>query len=183
MSKKSIAFLIFAIIFFVLAIGIFIYSKMVENNPEENVVNNIVSQTETDDNSGFIFYDENENSFSMSNFEGSPIVIVFWSSDTENSFEVVEMIESIYDDYKNDITFLIINTEEKTENITETIANCGYSFQVYYDKDNLASEYYEYEKLPTLIFLDSDGSKSNQIEGEITEDSLTANLDIISENY
>lgn len=179
MSKKSIAFLVFAIIFFVLAIGIFAYSKIIENNSEEN---NIVSQTQTD-NSGFIFYDENENSFNMSNFEGSPIAMVFWSSDTENSFEVVEMIESIYDDYKDDITFLIINTEEKTKNITETIANCGYSFQIYYDKDNLASEYYEYEKLPTLIFLESSGDISNKIEGEITEDSLTANLDIISKNY
>lgn len=184
MSKKSIGFLVFAIIFFVLAVGVFIYSKTLgkasENNIADNEKTNLSNENKPD---GFRFYDGNGNEFEFENFEGTPIALVFWSSDTENSFEIVEMVEEIYNDYKNEITFLIINTEEKSESIVETINNCGYSFDIYYDKDNLAKEYYEYTKLPTLIFLESDGTKSNQIEGDITKDSLLANLDIIAGNY
>ena len=183
MSKKSIGFLIFAIIFLILAIGVFIYSKVSNNDENQNVVNNTTSQAEENKPEGFVFYDENGNEFSISNYEGTPIALIFWSSDTDYSFEVVEMIEKVYNDYKSDVTFLVINTEEKSEAITDTIADIGYSFQIYYDTDNLASEYYDYSKLPTLIFLEADGTKSNQIEGEITEDSLLANLDIIAGNY
>lgn len=184
MSKKSIGFLVFAIIFLVLAIGIFAYSKISNNNSNENIANtNTTNSAEENKPEGFVFYDENGNEFSISNFEGTPIALVFWSSDTDYSFEVVEMIEKVYNEYKSDVTFLIINTEEKSANIVDTIANCNYSFQVYYDTQNLASEYYNYSKLPTLIFLEADGTKSNQIEGEITEDSLLANLDIIAGNY
>ena len=186
MSKKSIVFLVFAIIFFVLAIGIFIYANTLNKNTNESQENNNnQNNIETNENKpdGFVFYDENGNEFGISNYEGTPIALILWSSDTENSFEVVEMIESVYNDYKNDITFLVINTEEKSESITETIANIGYSFQIYYDTDNLAANYYEYTKLPSLIFLNADGTKSNQIEGSITEDSLLANLDLIAKNY
>ena len=186
MSKKSIVFLVFAIIFFVLAVGIFIYANTLNKDTNENQENNNnQNNIETNENKpeGFVFYDENGNEFGISNYEGTPIALILWSSDTENSFEVVEMIESVYNDYKNDITFLVINTEEKSASIVQTVENCNYSFQVYYDTENLASDYYEYSKLPTLIFLEADGTKSNQIEGTITEDSLLANLDLIAENY
>lgn len=184
MSKKSIGFLVFAIIFFILAVGVFVYARFLSNDTVENSENNISTISREDTKpEGFVFYDENGNEFNISNFEGTPIALILWSSDTENSYEVVEMIESVYNDYRSDVTFLVINTEEKSESIRDTIANIGYSFQVYYDTENLASEYYEYTKLPTLIFLNADGTKSNQIEGDITQDSLLANLDIISENY
>lgn len=184
MSKKSIGFLVFAIIFFILAVGVFVYARFLSNDTGESVSNNISTNKQEETRpEGFIFYDENGNEFDISNFEGTPIALILWSSDTENSYEVIEMIESVYNDYKSDITFLVINTEEKSESITDTIANIGYSFQVYYDTENLAANYYEYTKLPTLIFLNADGTKTNQIEGSITEDSLLANLDIIAENY
>lgn len=184
MSKKSIGFLIFAIIFFVLAVGIFVYARFLNNDTGENTENNSSTVPQEDTTpEGFVFYDENGNQFDISNFKGTPIALVLWSSDTENSYEVVEMIENVYNDYRSDITFLVINTEEKSESITDTIANIGYSFQIYYDTDNLAANYYEYTKLPSLIFLNADGTKSNQIEGSITEDSLLANLDLIAENY
>lgn len=184
MSKKSIAFLVFAIIFFVLAVGVFVYSKVSLNKntsleePESNA-----QTAEPEKEEEFIFYNEKDEEFKISDFDGKPIALILWSSDTDNSFEIIEMVEKIYSDYKDKVNFLVINTEEKTSDITETVANCGYSFQVYYDKDNLASKYYEYEKLPTLIFFDADGKESNKIEEKISEDSFLANLDIIAENY
>lgn len=182
MNKKSIIFLVVAIIFFIIAICIFVYANTIVSNDEENIA--IETEiVEEDEEEPFIFYDNNENEFTLENFEGAPIALVLWSSDTENSFEVIELIEQVYKDYKNEVNFLVINTEEPDDNIIEVIEECNYSFEVYYDLDNLASEYYSYTALPTLIFMESNGEISNQIEGVITEDSLLANLDLISENY
>ena len=183
MSKKNIIFLVVAVIILIIGIGIFVFAKVYTSTDEDSVNIDITDEASINKPDGFVFYDENGNEYSISNYENTPIVLLLWSSDTEYSFEVVELIEEVYSEYKSEVIFLIINTEEKSSTITETIANCGYSFKVYYDTENLASTYYDYNKLPTLIFLNEDGTKSNQIEGDITEDALLANLDIIAGNY
>ena len=181
MNKKNIIILVVAIIFFIVAICIFVYANNNVSSDNENVI--VESEIIEEEEEPFTFYDSNGNEFSLENFDGAPIALVLWSSDTENSFEIVELIEEVYNDYKNDVNFLVINTEEPDEDIMETIEKCGYSFEIYYDLDNMASEYYSYSLLPTIIFMEADGEISNQIESSITEDSLLANLDLISENY
>ena len=184
MNKKSIIFLVVAIIVLIIAIGIFVFAKVSTNSKDEDSVNiDTTDSASVNKPDGFVFYDANGNQINISSYENTPLVLLLWSSDTDYSFEVVELIEQVYSEYKSEVAFLVINTEEKASDIMDTIAQCGYSFNVYYDTDNLASTYYEYSKLPTLIFLNEDGTKSNQIEGDITEDALLANLDIIAGNY
>ena len=181
MNKKSIIFLIVAIVFFIVAICIFVYANSIVSSDNKDVV--VESEIVEEEEEPFTFYDDNGNEFSLENFDGAPTTLILWSSDTENSFEIIELIEEVYNDYKNNVNFLIINTEEPDENIMEVIEACNYSFEVYYDLDNKASEYYSYSLLPTMIFMEANGEISNQIESSITEDSLLANLDLISENY
>lgn len=182
MNKKSIVILIVALVFFIIAIGIFVYAKINVSDDDE-VIEVETEIIEEEEKEPFIFYDSNGNEFTLENFEGVPVALILWSSNTENSFEIVELIEEIYDDYKNDVNFLVINTEEPDEDIIEVIEKCEYSFEIYYDLNNVASEYYSYSLLPVMIFMESDGEISNQIESSITEDSLLANLDLICENY
>ncbi len=182
MNKKNIMFLSFAILLFIIAIAIFIYanSNVTDNNPNNPIQNPTISSKEKAE---FSFYDEEKNKFKISEFNDKAMALILWSSDTENSLDIIELLDNVYAEYKDKINFLVINTNEPNNDIINLVKECNFSIPVYYDLNQEASEYYSFEKLPTLIFFEEDGTISKQTEENITEDALLANLDIISKNY
>lgn len=180
MSKNTKILLIISIIVFVLAIGIFAFFTLTSSDSKIN--KNQANSNKVMETKEFTFTDNEGNELKINKETDLGMTIVFWSSDTENSLETLELIDSYYDLYKDYIDFYIINTNEKNDNIIEIINNCNFTFPVYYDSDNQASEFYEIDALPTLIFIDKAG-ESHIINNGIDEDTLTANLDILAENY
>ena len=177
MNNKNKKLLIIAIVIFIIAICIFIYAKVVVNNNEDS--EDAVKSTEEDETYVASFYDSSSTEYLLSDFFGKPIVLVLWSSDTENSFEMVELIEDIYDEYSDEVNFLVVNSNEPDEDIVETMEQCGYPFEIYYDLDEATTNYCDTSTLPTLVFFDENGIIVNKITSEIDEDTLLANIELL----
>lgn len=187
MNKKNIIFLVVAIIVFLIALAIFIFANSSSNNttPKNDTSTKLpdVSNEDSTKPKEFTFYDSENNEYKMSDFENKPIALVLWSSDSENALSILEMIDSLYDTYKDSVTFLLVNTAEPATDIIDIVQKCNFTIPIYYDTNSIASDYYTYEKLPTLIFIEDNGEVSNQIEETLSRDALLANLDIIAKNY
>lgn len=178
MNKKNIIILSSAVAILIIAVIVFICIKISEaSEPNEDVI------TITDENKpkGFIFYDEYTDQMKISDFIGTPIVLAFWNSSSSASLDMLELLEEVYNDYRYDVKFLVIDTNETNEDIIQLVRDYEFKFSVYYDLDNLAKNYYSFIKLPSLIFLNADGTKSSQIESKINEKNLRTNLDKIVE--
>ena len=182
MNKKTLILLISSIVLLVVALFIFIYAKL-QNKPITNIADVPIKTAPEEIIDEFYFYDKDNNKFKMSDFSDKPIALILWRSDAENSLKTIELLDTIYENYKNDINFLVVNTNEPDKNIIESVEGCDFIIPIYYDTENIASNYYTFKNLPSFIFIDKNGELSNQTEGTITEDKLTANLDIIAENY
>lgn len=180
MTNKKKKLLTIVIVVVVVVIAIIIVATIKANSNKENTAEEIIDESSTTKPEGFVFYDKNGNQVSISNYGNLPMCLIFFSSDSENAVEVLNLVEQYYDEYKSEVVFLVIDTEESDPYIIDTMESIGYSFEVYYDTDNLVSEYYSYSKLPAILFLEEDGSKYNQFEGIIDEDTYIANLDLIS---
>lgn len=178
MSKKNIIILSSAILILIIAIIIFVCIKI---SSSSEIGEGVVTITDENKPMGFIFYDEYNDQMKISDFVGTPILVAFWNSSTSASLDMLELLEEVYNDYRYDVKFLVIDTNETNDDITQIVRDYEFKFSVYYDLDNLAKNYYSFIKLPTLIFLNADGSKSAQIESKINEKNLRTNLDKITE--
>lgn len=182
MNKNTKILLITSIIIFILAIIIFSILLFASRNADKTY--NIAKAPVLKDNSNqeFSFSDSNGNKHTIKEFSGLGTAIIFWSSDTEYSLSTLELINKYYETYKDDINFLVINTNEPYKDIQSLVADFEYNFPLYFDTENLASNFYTIDILPTLIFIEKN-DEINIITGLTDEDTLTANLDILAENY
>lgn len=84
----------------------------------------------------------------------------------------------MYEKYKENINFLMINTAEEVD---EEIKN-QVSMEIFYDFYKEGQIKYNVTEVPTLIYLTSDNEIFNAKVGFTTTDALEANLDLISNN-
>lgn len=181
MSKNTKILLAISIVILILAIGIFAVLTISSNN-SSNTTAKQENKTTKQEPEEFTFIDNEGNKLKINEETELGMAIIFWSSDTENSLDTLELIDLYYETYKDVIDFYIINTNEKNDNIIEIVNNCNFTFPVYYDTENKASEFYSIDELPTLTFIDKN-DEIHIINNGIDEDTLTANLDILAENY
>ena len=178
MNKNTKILLIVSIVVFILAIGIF--AVLTLSSKDSSTIN--TTETTQKEPEEFIFTDSEGNELKINEESELGLAIIFWSSDTENSLETLELIGKYYETYKDIIDFYIINTSEKNEDIIEIVNNCEFTFPVYYDINNKASDFYSIDALPTLVFITKE-DELHTLNNGIDEDTLTANLDILAENY
>ena len=203
MNKNNIILLILAILFFIFA-ALFAYSSFTDinvnniaNSPTINTPNNTSNNTPSNTSNtsanntsmteeeffnnidyenftDFKFTNENNNELKISSYLEKPIVILFSdftdNSEDSNSFKTI--LESYYEDYKGDVQFFCIDKNNVPEYDSD--------IKLYKDVDGIKN--YSIEKLPTLLFIDSEGNIMNKVT-KITEDSMEANLDLIIGNY
>lgn len=166
-------------------------NEIIQNNTNpdsDGNTNNTVTSTEeieTDDNdiefnlnypesNLFTFTDKENIEKSISDFSDKPIVILFtdFSNKLEESTDFLSIMNSFYDEYKDDVNFICI---DKEKNI-----NAESEIKSFKDIDGIQK--YSIEELPTLIFINKDSKVVNQVS-KITLDSFDANMDLMLENY
>lgn len=187
MSKKNIIILVVAIAFFGVALVIYGFAKNeVEkdnqmNNSSSQSTNTIVS--EKDEKNGF--FDADGKEYSLDDFSDKPMVVLLWRSDSSKSYAMIELMEKYYDQYKNQINFLAINVNDSDTDLDlkEHIKAANFTIPIYYDTNQKMKEEFAYEKLPDMLFLSKDQNIEKETLEEITEDSFTANLDLLAGNY
>lgn len=207
MNKNNIILLILAILFFIFAV-LFAYSSFTDigtNNTYNNMSNSPTIDTpdNTSDNTAantsntstnntamteeeffdsidyenftdFKFMDKNNNELKMSSYIEKPIVVFFsdFINNAEHSARFLQTLEFFYEDYEEQVQFFTIDKNDVPD----------YASTITLYKDIDGNEKYNIEQLPTLLFIDSEGNVMNQVTS-ITEDSMEANLDLITGNY
>ena len=189
MSKKNIIILTIAVIFLLIAIGVYLYATSLNSGNSSNTIQNTISQPPTpeiqEETENFYFYDGDGNKLDLTDFSDKPIAMLFWKSDNSTSYEIIKLFEKYYEDYKEKINFLVVNVNEPDLDleIVENVKAANFSVPVYFDTDLTSTNEYQYSKLPYVIFINKDGNVDKETSENITEDMFTANLDLLIENY
>ena len=147
-------------------------SKDQQAQPEETTEPEQTTATkEREDAPNISFVDADGNTHTLDEFRGKPVVINFWASWSGPSQRELAMFQSAYNDYKQQVYFLMINTlsdeRETREKADQMIADSGYTFPVYYDVDASAANDFEVKTLPTSFFVDSNGKAIAYAAGEL----------------
>lgn len=128
----------------------------------------------------FTVYDKNGNKVKLSQKFGKPIVVNFWASWCGPCKSELPAFDSLYAEYGNDITFMMVNVEngddDTVNDVKSFVSQAGYSFPVYYDKDGSASNAYSISSIPMTVFIRSDGTVMDTRIGSMEEATLRSYL-------
>ncbi len=191
-SKKVFLAIVLA---FVLLIGgaAVLYDKLSEDFAAEQLVvqetekeaESVESEDETPMAPPFSVYNADGNKVYLSDYVGKPVVLNFWASWC--GFCEMEMpdFEEKYLELGDDLHFLMVNVtdgkQETIESASEFIAESGYTFPVYYDKDLDAASAYGAYSLPVTFFIDAEGHAIAKASGAINADTLQQGIDMIKQ--
>lgn len=159
-------------------LAVVFYPKLSEKYSADNTPSNTNSETvvQVDD---FTVYDSEMNKVKLSDYFGKPIIINFWASWCGPCKSELPAFNSLYEKYKDDVVFLMINLtdgQNDTENsIKKFVSDNGYSFPVYYDIEYDASDTYGVRSIPETVFISADGSLYDTRVGAMSE--------VVLENY
>ena len=173
---KNKVWIIIAVIFIaIMILAAALYSQLTEKYSAGGTPGNTESGAlvQADD---FTVYDSEMNEVKLSDYFGKPIIINFWASWCGPCKSELPAFNSLYEQYKDDVVFLMINLtdgQRDTESgIKKFISDNGYSFPVYYDIEFDASEAYGVRSIPETVFISADGSLYDTRVGAMSEDVL-----------
>ena len=185
MNKKIVIFIgliLVAVVVVVLSLGL---SKN-SDNPQTNEATPAAATAEVDSSAlGCIVYDKNGNKVNISDFKGKPMVINFWTSWCEPCKEEMPNYQKAFKKYGSQVQFLMIDATgdpgETVEEAAAVIEKGGYTFPVFYDKDENAAKEYNLTSLPTTLFIDKYGNVALESGGAATYDELEQGINFILE--
>ena len=182
MKKKTIIILVVAIIIFCIAVGFFVWTlnNNEEIEPENTVEVDEISKTKDIENAeytDFTFYKEDGTEVKLSDYKDKSTMILFWNSENEDSVEVLKKVSGMYEKYKSNFNFIMINTaQEVDEKIKEEV-----SFEIFYDFYKEGVMKYKISEVPSMLYITEENEIINAKSGLTTTDALEANLEIISD--
>ena len=123
----------------------------------------------------FTVYDADGNAVDLSDYFGKPIVLNFWA--TWCYYCKIEMPDFDEVAKKNpDVQFLMVNATgtngETVESAKKYIAENGFEFDVFYDKEQDALYTYGVSSFPTSFFIASNGDRYTYYSGAMDADKL-----------
>lgn len=204
----AVVFLILAIIFFVIS-GNIEFSKNTENlsntkntldktdpntniqNVETNSLNEVDYQNAAEtgilnpvaEYKNFLVSDANGTEVSLDSYAGKPVFILFWQANQPDSVEMLKTLNSVYENYKEDVIFLSVTDITTKTEVEQILQENSIQMPMYYEELSSASSAYEVTNYPTSIIKDKNNNIVNTKVGKMEEDTILANLDILSENF
>ncbi len=160
-------------------------AKKVENTKNNNTVEDELKLNGDKYNSADVT-DKDNNTVTLEQEENKPMLMAFWNLD---SMEVLNTIQSFYENYGEKVTFSAVGvvdlTEENRNTIDAFIGENNITIPVVYDSvEASASTSNNVSAIPTVLIINKDGEVINTVkEDNINKDVIEANLDIVTENY
>ena len=184
MNKKNIILLTFAVVFLILAIIFFVISGNIEfSKNTENLSNTKNTLDKTDEYKNFLVSDANGTEVSLDSYAGKPVFILFWQANQPDSVEMLKTLNSVYENYKEDVIFLSVTDITTKTEVEQILQENSIQMPMYYEELSSASSAYEVTNYPTSIIKDKNNNIVNTKVGKMEEDTILANLDILSENF
>ena len=116
-------------------------------------------------------------------FLGKPIIVNFWASWCGPCRSEMPDIQKAYEQYGNEIHFLIINltdgSRETVETATDYITQEGYTFTIYFDTTLNAASVYGAYSIPMTFFIGAEGQPIARYSGAMPADILQQGIDML----
>ena len=189
MNQKTLLVCTAIILVAVLAIALILYNNQ-DYSAQMGVAGNASTDGtgETQENSDppapdFYFFDENGNRLRLSQFKGKPVIFNFWASWCGPCKSEMPDLEEAYKMYGEEIQFVILNmtdgSRETVESARRYIESAGYSFPVFYDKQQNGVIAYGISGVPVTFFIDADGYVKGVYSGAMSANILQQGIDRI----
>ena len=131
----------------------------------------------------FTVYAPDGSPMRLSDLFGKPIVLNFWASWCGPCKNEMPDFQALYEIYKDDIHFVMVNMTDGTRETQNTAATfiqeSGYTFPVYFDLDSQADQTYQVYSLPTTYIIDRDGFLVARGMGTLSKEALQGGIDMV----
>lgn len=128
-------------------------------------------------------YNADGTAVQLSEFFGKPIVLNFWASWCGPCQSEMPAFDAACTELEDEVQFIMLNCTDGQRETVETaaafISEQGYTFPVYYDIGQTASDIYGTSSLPTTFFIDADGHAVAYAIGAIDAETLQKGLALI----
>jgi len=131
----------------------------------------------------FTVIDANGKAVRLVEFAGKPVVLNFWASWCGPCKSEMPLFNTIYQEMKNDVSFIMLDLVDGQCETVETgaafIRQQGFAFPVYFDTKQQAANKYGITAIPTTFFIDAKGDIRYSYRGAIEERTLRAGIALI----
>lgn len=94
-------------------------------------------------------------SIDFNEFKGKKILVNFWATWCPPCIAEMPSMQSLYDDYKNEVVFVFV-TNDSDEEISKFIQKHGYTFPIYHSLSEVPTEL-DTKTLPTTYLINENG--------------------------
>lgn len=203
--KKHVGVIVAAVVFAVLLIGAGVaYSALApaaDNKQIEVTGTDAVQETEVDaaDDTGdgngnganaattpapdFTMTDADGATLTLADFKGKPVLLNFWASWCGPCQSEMPDIQKAWEAHAQDIDFVIVNMtgmSGETEQAARTfLADNGYTFPVYFDKDSSAAAAFGVNSIPQTYLIDAEGNILGGYMGAMTSSIIDEGIQML----
>ena len=124
----------------------------------------------------FTMYKPDGTPLKLSDLAGQPIVLTFWATWCPPCRAELPDFQAAYETYGDRVTFVMLNVSESIETAQAFFAENGYTFPLYADLDDDASNAYGVTGIPTTIMYDAAGNILDSHIGMIDGNTLTEGI-------
>jgi peroxiredoxin len=106
----------------------------------------------------FQFQGGDEQLTSLSDFQGSPVLLNFWRTICAPCVVEMPFLQQIYDEWQGEgLVLLAVNIQESPSDVGAFMQSKGLSFPVVLDSSGALAGQYGVRYIPTTFFIDSEG--------------------------
>lgn len=143
------------------------------------------SQQQANPAPSFPMEDSQGNTVQLSDFLGDkPVFLNFWASTCPPCKQEMPDIQSLYEQYGDDIQFILVNVgaamNDTREKAQTYLSEEKFTFPVYYDVDYQAITTYGINSFPFSFFIDAQGNVVTYGKGMLSASLLQKGLNLIA---
>ncbi len=127
----------------------------------------------------FTMLDMDGNEVTLASFFGKPIILNFWASWCGPCKMEMPELQKFYEQYGEEIHFLLVSVDDDVDAAKAFIADSGYSFPVYFDTTSAGAYTYGASSIPLTYFIDAEGNLAAYYMGAMSESILQQGVDMI----
>ena len=127
----------------------------------------------------FLLLDMEGNEVTLASFFGKPIILNFWASWCGPCKMEMPEIQKFYEQYGEEIHFLLVSVDESLDTAKTFISDSGYTFPVYFDTTSMGGYLYGASSIPLTYFIDAQGNLAAYYMGAMSESILQQGVDMV----